>query len=108
MLRPCCASFLVCASRLNIAIGIDDIRRSVCLLHLHLGNGDPGSVGVESLLHQISHLIFNRRTILCEDRLDLRLADHLAHGAFGDRLNRLRRIVDVEEIFCCVLMTQPT
>ena len=33
-----------------------------------------------------------------EDRLDFRAADHLAHGAFGDRLHGAFRILDVELI----------
>ena len=49
-------------------------------------------------LHQLVHGGLDALPRAGEDRLDGRAADDLAHGAFGHRLHRAFRLLDVEEV----------
>ena len=66
-------------------------------MQLHLGDLDAGAVAVEDLLHQLLHLGLGLGAGFGQDRLDVALADDLAHGALGHRLHRAFGILDVEQ-----------
>ena len=86
------------ARGLHVAEGVDHLRRRIDLLQLHLLDHDAGAVMVERLLHQFLHRRLDGLARAGEDRLNVGAADHLAHGAFGHRLHRAFRILDVEQI----------
>ena len=67
------------------------------LLQLHLGHLDAGAIIVERLLHQRLHVGLGLRPRLGEERLDVALADDLAHGAFRHILDRHFGVLDVEQ-----------
>ena len=73
------------------------------LLQLHLVDADAGAVAVERPLHQGLHGLLGLLPLLREDRLDLRLADHLAHGAFGHLFDGGVGVLDVEQVLGGVL-----
>ena len=85
------------ARRLHVAEGVDDLRGRIDLLHLHLGDLDARAVTVERLLHQLLHALLGGGAGAGQDRLDVGLADDLAHRAFGHRLHGAFGILDVEE-----------
>ena len=85
------------ARRLDVAEGVDHLRRRVDLLHLHLADLNAGAVAVQGLLDQFLHALFGDVARAGQDRLDLGAADHLAHRALGDRLHGALGILDVEE-----------
>ena len=85
------------ARRLHVAERVDHLRRRIDLLHLHLLHQDARAVAVERLLHQFLHVGLGRGAGAGQDRLDVGLADHLAHRAFGDRLHGAFGILDVEQ-----------
>jgi hypothetical protein len=84
--------------RLHVAEGIEHLRRRIDLLQLHLGHLDAGPVMIERPLHQILHRHLDGLARAGENRLDLGMADHLAHGAFGDRLHGAFGLLDIEQI----------
>ena len=58
------------------------------LEELDLGDADAGAVLVERLLDKLLDVGLGDLARLGEQRLDVRAADDLAHGAFGDGLHR--------------------
>ena len=86
------------ARRLHVAEGVDDLGRRVDFLQLDLLHQDAGAVVVERLLHQLLHRRLDVLPRAGQDRLDIRVPDHLAHGAFGHRLHGAFGILDVEQI----------
>src|SRR6266852_9407182 len=75
------------------------LRGRIDLLQLDLGDLNAGPVMVEGALHQVLNPALDRLPGAGQDRLNLRTADHLAHGALGHRLHRAFRILDIEQIF---------
>ena len=86
------------ARRLHVAERVDDLRRRIDLLQLHLLDQDAGAVLIERLLHQILHRALDVLPRAGQDRLNVGAADHLAHRAFGDRLHGAFGVLDVEQI----------
>ena len=78
-------------------------RRRVDLLQLHLVDADAGAVAVEHVLHQLLHGLLGLLARLGQDRLDVGLADDLAHGALGHFLHGDLGVLDVEEVLLRVL-----
>src|SRR6266536_2695084 len=98
-LRLVLRTFGVDACRLHVAERVDDLRRRIDLLQLHLGDLNAGAIMVEGALHQVLNPAFDRLPGPGQDRLNLRTPDHLAHGALGHRLHRAFRMLDIEQIF---------
>ena len=94
---------LVGARGLHVAEGVDHLRRRIDLLQLHLIDADAGAIGVEHVLHQLLHGLLGLLARLRQDRLDVGLADDLAHGALGHFLHRDLGVLDVEEVLLRVL-----
>ena len=63
----------------------------------------PAPIVVENVLHQLLHGLLGLLACLGEDRLNVVLADDLAHGALGHLLDRDLRVLDVEEVVLRVL-----
>jgi hypothetical protein len=63
-------ALLVGTRRLDVAEGVDHLRRRIDLLQLHLGHLDAGAVAVEDLLHQLLHVGFGLGARFGQDRLD--------------------------------------
>jgi len=78
--------------------GFPDALYNRGISKLHLGDLDTGVVRIEDLLHERLHRCLGLGTRLGEDRLDVALADDLAHGALGDILHRHLRVLDVEQV----------
>ena len=96
-------ALLVGAGGLHIAEGVDHLGRRVDLLQLHLVDADAGAVVVEHVLHQLLHGLLGLLARLRQERLDVGLADDLAHGALGHFLHGDLGVLDVEEVFLRVL-----
>src|SRR5262245_21377917 len=90
------------ARGLNIAESIDHLCRRIDLLQRHLLYYDSSAIMIEGLLHQIVNGRLDGLPRAGENRLDLGTPNHLAHGAFGHRLHRAFRILNVEEEFADV------
>ena len=60
---------------------------------------NAGAVFVERLLQQLLHVGLGDLTGLGEERLDVGMADHLAHGALGRGFHRALGVFHVEEVF---------
>src|SRR6185437_2552764 len=79
------------------------LRRQIDTTQIDAGDLDAAVIAVEDLLQQILRLL-HHRILAADDGADrLGAADHFAHGAFGHRLHRLRRIADVEQVFGRIL-----
>ena len=83
---------------LDVAEGVDHLRRVVGLLQLHLLYLNTGVVGVERLLHQLLHLGLNGVPAAGDDRLDIVAANDLAHCAFRHCLHGAFGILNIEKI----------
>src|SRR5262249_40566967 len=83
---------------LHITQRIENLRGRVDLLQLHLRYLHAGVVTVQDLLHQVLHVRLDALTGNGRDLLAVGAADHLAHGAFGDRFHRTVRLLNVEKV----------
>jgi hypothetical protein len=83
---------LIRARCLHVAVGIQDLGRRIRFLHLHPGHHNAGAIGREDCLHQFAHLLLDRLAVRGQDRFDPALADHFAHGALRNRLDRRIRL----------------
>ena len=72
-------------------------------MQLHLIDADAGAVVIEHVLHQLLHGLLGLLARLRQERLNVGLADHLAHGALGHLLYGDLGVLDVEEIMLRVL-----
>ena len=99
-LRLVLEALLVGACRLHVAEGVNDLRRRIYFLQLHLSYQYACTVAVEGLLHQSLRVSLGLGTRPGEDRLDIALADDLAHGAFRHVLHRALGVLDVEQEVC--------
>ena len=88
---------------LYVEIGVAHFVGRLGLLHRHVGHPDAGVVGIERLLHQPLDLDLNLLAVGGQDQIHVLLADHFAHRAFGNRLDGLIGILDVEQIGVGVL-----
>ncbi|AFL52982.1 hypothetical protein USDA257_c44440 [Sinorhizobium fredii USDA 257] len=59
---------------------------------------DAGTIGIHGRLDRVLDVGSDRLTVVAEDVLRRATADDLAHGAFGHLLQRVGRVLDVEEI----------
>ena len=88
----------VSAGGLHVAERVDHLRGRIDFLQLHLGDLDARAVMVERGLHQLLHRSLDVLPRAGENRLDVRAANHLAHGALGYGLDRTLGLLDVEQI----------
>jgi len=58
---------------------------------------------VEHCLHQLLHGPLRLLPRPCQQGLDIRLADHIAHGAFGNVFDGDLGTLDVEQVLLCIL-----
>ncbi len=89
---------LVLLGRRHVAEGRNDLLGRIDRQQLHLQDEDAGVVVVQHLLDQVLDRGFDRLAAGGEDVLDLRAADHLAHGAFGHRFHGLVGVAQVERV----------
>src|SRR5262249_20308110 len=94
---------LVGACGLHVAEGIDHLTWRIHLLQLDLVNAHTRSVEIEHILHQLLYRLLGLLARFGEDRLDVVLADHLAHGALGHLLHCDLGVLNVEEVMLGVL-----
>ena len=90
-------ALLIGARRLHVAEGVDHLSWRIDLLELHLGHQYAGAVAVEGLLHQSLSVGLGLGARLGEDRLDIALADNLAHGTFRHVFHRAFGVLDIEQ-----------
>ena len=88
---------LVGARALDVVEGVDDRKRRLDALQLHLRDLDPGLVVVEQPLQQGLGLVGDLLALVRHRRLDRRAADDVAQRALGGDPDRQFRIVDPEQ-----------
>jgi hypothetical protein len=88
---------------LYVSESIDDLGWRIDLQQLNLVDTDTGAIGIENLLHQSLHRLLRLLPRAGQKRLDVRLADDVAHGALRYLLHGDVGHLDVEEIFLRIL-----
>src|SRR5262249_24209410 len=84
--------------RLDVAEGVDHLRRRIDLFELDLLHQDAGAVIAERLLHAFLYRGLDGLPRAGEDALNIGAPDHRAHRAFADGLDRGFRRLHVEKI----------
>src|SRR5262252_10363796 len=92
-------ALLVGARCLHVPECVYDLGRRIDPLQLNLVDTDTGAIGIENLLHQFLYRLLGLLPRSGQKRLDVRLADDVAHGALRHLLNGDVGLLDVEEIF---------
>src|SRR5262249_30172930 len=86
------------ACRLHVPESVYDLSRRIDLLQLDLIDTDAGAIGIKNALRQFLHRLFRLLSRASEERLDIRLADNVAHGAFRYLPHGDVGLLDVEKI----------
>ena len=96
-------ALFVGARCLYVSESVYHLGRGINLLQLDLIDADPDAVGIENVLCQFLHRLFSLLPCASEERLDVRSADNVTHGALRHLLHGDVGLLDVEEIFLRVL-----
>src|SRR5262245_20975105 len=96
-------ALFVGARCLYVSESVYHLSWGIDLLQLDFVDTDPSSIGIEHILHQFVHRLFRLLPLAGQKRLDVRLADNVAHGAFGHLFHGDVGPLNVEEIILSVL-----
>src|SRR3981081_347352 len=95
------ASF--CRRSLSVAAACTSRKASMPWLGWATLDMHAGAILIEHVLHQFLHGLLGLLSCAGQQRLDIGFAHDLAHGALGYLLYGGFRILDVEEVFRCIL-----